>query len=168
MKRLYLIRHAKSSWKNPHLADFERPLSKRGKGDAPFMGKRLNKYKVKPDLIISSPAKRALKTAQIMAKEIKFPEKKIIADESVYEGDISALLQVIRNIDDSFNQVMLFGHNPDFSMLAESFTNYQVGNIPTCGIFCLDFDINSWKEAAPGKGIFIFFDYPKKHVTTQV
>lgn len=168
LKRLYLIRHAKSSWKNPDLADFERPLNKRGKGDVPYMGERLNQYKVKPDLIISSPAKRALKTAQIMAKKINFPRGKIIADESIYGGDISVLLRVIRNIDNSFKQVMLFGHNPDFSILAEYLTNYQVKNIPTCGIFCLDLNIDSWKEISSGKGVFVFFDYPKKHATTQV
>jgi phosphohistidine phosphatase len=163
VKRLYLIRHAKSSWKDPDLADFERPLNRRGKKDAPFMGKRLKKYGVKPDLIISSPAKRALKSATIIANEIDFPTKKIITDMTVYQADVPNLLDLIQNIDDSNSQVMLIGHNPDLTSLANYLSNYAISNIPTCGIFCIDFEISSWKNVAAGKGIFKFFDYPKKH-----
>jgi phosphohistidine phosphatase len=163
MKRLYLIRHAKSSWNNPDLADSERPLNKRGKRDAPFMGKCLKKYEAHPDLIMSSPAKRALKTANIIAKEIGFPKGKIVSNESMYMGSVATLFEVIRNIDESYNHVMLFGHNPDLTNLAEYLTNYPVDNIPTCGIFCMDFDIDSWKDISEGKGTLVFFDYPKKH-----
>jgi len=164
MKRLYLIRHAKSSWKNPDLADFDRPLNKRGKMNAPFMAQRLKKYGVKPELIISSPAKRALKTARLIAKEIDFPRKKIAADDLIYEADVSTLIEVIKKIDDSFSYVMMFGHNPAFTQLAEYLTNHQVYNIPTCGVFCVDFNMNSWKEISNGKGVLHFFDYPKKHL----
>jgi len=163
MRRLYLIRHAKSSWKNPGLADRDRPLNKRGKRDAPFMGTRLKKYNVKPDVIISSPAKRALDTAKIISKEINFPIAKIVTNESIYAADFSDLLLEIQIIDDAFDQVMIFGHNPELTELAEYLTNYQIDNMPTCSIFCIDFDINSWKEVSKGKGIFGFFDYPKKH-----
>lgn len=167
MKRLYLIRHAKSSWKTPNLADFERPLNKRGKMDAPFMGKRLKKYNIRPDFMISSPAKRALKSAKVIAKEINFPIKKIVTSKSIYTGDMPDLLKLIQNFDDSFNHVVLFGHNPCLTMLANYLTNYQVENIPTCGIFGMEFNINSWKEVSEGKGIFIFFDYPKKHLRSS-
>ena len=163
MKRLYLIRHAKSSWDDPDLADYERPLNKRGKEEAPMMGKRLKKSKVQPDLILSSPAKRALKTAKIIAKELDFPKKRIVTDEAIYEAGVPALLSVIRNIDDAFQQVLFCGHNPGLTDLAQSLTNVQIDNIPTCGVFCLDFDLPSWKEVADGKGIFVFFDYPKRH-----
>ena len=163
MKRLYLIRHAKSSWNNSDLTDFERPLNQRGKRDAPFMGKRLKDHKVKADLIISSPAKRALKTAKIIAKEIDFPTEKILPNESIYEEGTLASLKLIRNIDDSYNNVMLFGHNPTITSLATYLTNYQIQNMPTCSIFCMEFNIDSWKEMSEGEGTFIFFDYPKKH-----
>ena len=164
MKRLYLIRHAKSSWKDQGLADIERPLNKRGKQDAPFMGKRLKETKVHPDLIVSSPAKRALKTAKVIAEEIGYPKKRIKTDESIYLAGVSTLLHVIQNIEDSYQQVMLFGHNPGFTDLAESLTNQKFDNIPTCGIVCMDFDINSWKKVSEGKGKVVFFDYPKKYV----
>ena len=163
MKRLYLIRHAKSSWKDPNLQDFERPLNKRGKGDAPLMGQHLNSHQVRPDLIISSSAKRALKTARIIAKAIGFPKEQIVTDESIYEAGVSSLLQVIHHIDEAANQIMLFGHNPGLTMLAESLTNAVIENIPTCGIFCVDFDITSWKDVKAGTGTMVFFDYPKKH-----
>jgi phosphohistidine phosphatase len=164
MKRLYLIRHAKSSWKDPTVVDFDRPLNKRGKRDAPFMGKRIKSYQVQPDLIISSPANRAAKTAKIIAEEIGVPKKQIVYDESIYEAGVASLLHVIRNIDNSANQVMLFGHNPGLTMLAEYLTHILVDNIPTCGIFCVDFAIDSWKEVAEGSGKVVFFDYPKKHL----
>jgi phosphohistidine phosphatase len=163
MKRLYLVRHAKSSWKEPDLTDIERPLNTRGKQDAPCMGKRLKELKVHPDLIVSSPAKRARKTAKVIAKEIGFPKKDIVTNESIYLTGVSTLLIFIRNIKDSYQQVMLFGHNPGFTELAEYLTNQRFDNIPTCGIVCMDFDITSWKEVAEGKGDVVFFDYPKKH-----
>ena len=162
MKRLYLIRHAKSSWKNPDLPDLDRPLNKRGERDAPFMGKRLKKSKIRPDLIISSPAKRALKTARIIAKEIGYPKDKIMIKDSLYASSVSTIVNIIQYLDESIAEAMLVGHNPDFTSLANYLTNYGVDNIPTCGIFCVDFDIKLWKEVDQGKGILNFFDYPKK------
>ena len=162
MKRIYLVRHAKSSWKNPDLADFDRPLNSRGKRDAPLMGKRLEKMKVKPDIIISSPAKRALRTAKIIAEEIKFPKEKIVTKDSLYGASVSIILNIIHHLEDSIDEVMLFGHNPEFTSLANQLSDYQVENIPTCGVFCVDFDIQSWKDLNMGKGIFKFFEYPKK------
>ncbi|HEX9975353.1 MAG TPA: histidine phosphatase family protein [bacterium] len=164
MIRLILIRHAKSSWGDPDLADIDRPLNKRGKNDAPFMGKRLmEEHKAKPGLIISSPAKRALRTAKIIAKEIDYPERKIEIKDSLYGSGVQAILNIIQYLDDSVDEVMLFGHNPDLTSLADFLSNHEVENIPTCGIFCVDFDIESWKDVEGGKGIFKFFDYPKKH-----
>lgn len=163
MKRLYLIRHAKSSWKDKSLDDFDRPLNKRGKRDAPVMGKQLKQQQVMPDVIISSPARRALKTAKIIAREIDFPEKQIITDHSVYMADEQQLLTVIQNIDDSFQTAMLFGHNPGFTLFANTLSDYQIDNIPTCGVFCVDFEVASWKEVAAQRGAFQFFDYPRKH-----
>lgn len=164
MKKLYLIRHAKSSWRDLMQGDIDRPLNKRGKSDAPFMGKRLKKYGVQPDLLISSPAKRARKTARTVAREIGYPPKKIIFADKIYFGDLDDIFGIIRNISDSDKTVILVGHNPDITMLAEALTGRQVGNIPTCGIFCIDFKIESWREAVPGNGSFVFFDYPKKHL----
>lgn len=163
MKRLYLVRHAKSSWKNPELDDFDRPLNKRGKRDAPLMGQRLREANVRPDLIISSPAKRARKTAKIIAAQIEYPGKKIQWTESLYAAGTLTLLQILHKIEDSVEQLMLVGHNPGLTLLAELLTSEAVDNIPTSGAFALDLDIESWSQTGEGSGIPVFFDYPKKH-----
>jgi phosphohistidine phosphatase len=163
MKRLYLIRHAKSSWKEAMVTDFERPLNKRGKRDAPLMAKRLKSYQIQPDLLISSPAKRAAKTAKIIAEEIDFPRKRIVYDESIYEAGVSSLVHVIRHLENSVNHVMLVGHNPGLTMVANFLTNTVIENIPTCGIVCVEFPTDCWEEIEAGNGTIVFFDYPKKH-----
>lgn len=164
MKRLLLIRHAKSSWHDSDLSDIDRPINSRGKKDAPLMGKLLKKeYQAKPDAILSSPAKRALRTAKLIAREIDYPEDKIEIKNSLYASGMQAMLNVISYLDDSLNEVMLLGHNPDLTSLANYLSDEKIENIPTCGIYCVDFDVRSWKEVTNGKGIFRFFDYPKKH-----
>jgi phosphohistidine phosphatase len=161
MKRLLLIRHAKSSWSHPELDDFDRPLKKRGEKDAHVMGKRLAKQQIKPDCIISSPARRAISTATLMAKEMGFPIKEIATDKQIYAADVSDLIAVLQQIDDACDSVMLCGHNPSLTRLSHYLTHYQIDTIPTCGIFCIDFAIASWKELSQGIGTFVFFDYPK-------
>lgn len=161
MKRLTLIRHAKSSWDDPNLADLDRPLNKRGKRDAPMMGKRLAKRGEYPDLILSSPARRALKTAKAIAKELNYPPKKIMKDSRIYDGTTDDLIKLIRKISDNYDHLFLVGHNPDLNILSYRLSGYKVDNIPTCGVFCIDFDIESWKDVELGRGKFIYFDYPK-------
>ncbi|MDP6775588.1 MAG: histidine phosphatase family protein [Candidatus Latescibacteria bacterium] len=164
MRRLYLVRHAKSSWSDPELADIDRPLNKRGKRDAPAAGERLKKRKVRPDLIVSSPAKRARRTAGAIAEEIGFPGKNIATDDAVYHASSVELLSVIRGFDDAHGEVMMFGHNPGFTDLASLLTGAHVDNLPTCAIFCVDFDIGSWQEVGEAKGTLVFLDYPKMHL----
>ncbi len=163
MKRLYLLRHAKSSWKDPELADYDRPLNKRGKRDAPFMGQRLKKQGVRPDIILSSPAKRARRTAKLIAQEIDYPPKQIQWLESLYAAGSESMLQIISEIDDGFSQVLLVGHNPGLTDLAERLTGTLVDNIPTAGVMAIDFEIESWANMMEGSGTVVFFDYPKKH-----
>ena len=124
MKRtLFLVRHAKSSWDDVALPDEERPLADRGKRDAPMMGKRLAKRQVKPDLILSSPARRALSTAEIIAKELNFRAEDIVVDERLYATEADMLLGVIGELSDKLTCVMLFGHNPEFADLAQRLSN---------------------------------------------
>lgn len=162
MKYLYLIRHAKSSWDNPGLTDIKRPLSNRGKQDAPMMGKRLAAMGTKPDLLITSPAKRARKTAKKIAKKTGYPAHKIIIDNNLYLKGVINLLKTINEINEKYNTVFLFGHNPDFTSLANLLTHAQLYNIPTCGICCIAFDIGSWQFVKEGNGKLILYDYPKK------
>jgi phosphohistidine phosphatase len=161
MKRLYLIRHAKSSWADPDLDDFERPLNDRGQREAPMMGQRLKQANVQPDGILASPAKRALKTAKMLAAELDFPKERIMTAQSIYDAGVSDLLKVIRQIEDALQRMLFIGHNPGLTDLANYLTNVRLDNLPTCGVFCVDFDVSSWQEIAAGQGIFVFFDYPK-------
>ena len=118
MKKLFLVRHAKSSRDDPSLPDRDRPLDDRGKQDGPKMGKRLAQRDVKPDLLLSSPALRALTTAQLIAEEVGYERNAIVVDDRLYASDADELLDVIRALDKKLNRVMLFGHNPEFTDLA--------------------------------------------------
>lgn len=161
-KTLYLIRHAKSSWDNTSLSDHDRPLNKRGKRDAPFMAKVLRKKGIKPDLIISSTALRALDFAKIIAEELDYSRKKIIATKDLYMADERKMLEILRSADDSLNTVFIIGHNPYITEFANSLCNHNLDNIPTSGIFCIEFHVKKWNEINPGTGKFVSFDYPKK------
>lgn len=161
-RTLYLARHAKSSWKDSSLSDFERPLNKRGKNDAPAMGEILKERNVKPDLIISSPAKRAKKTACIIGEKIGYPEDKIVFNKDIYEASSRELLSIIHNLNGNINSVMLFGHNPAFTMLNNILGDKYIDNIPTCGVVALQFE-KSWNELNEKSGKLLFFEYPKLH-----
>jgi phosphohistidine phosphatase len=165
MKTLYLVRHAKSSWKYPNLDDFERPLNKRGRKNAPFMGKVLKKLKVAPDLVISSPANRAATTARIIAAAINYPLENIVYSEAIYEFSENALIHVIKQIEDSVNNAMVVGHNPAINGLANYIGDQPISNIPTCGVFCVDLDISSWAKIGEHCGKLKFFEFPKKHTS---
>jgi len=161
VKKLYLIRHAKSSWKDSELSDFERPLSKRGKADAPFMGALLHKKNVKPDLILASPAFRAKKTAEIIAKKLH-TTKKIVFLAEIYEANVSALEKILLELDDENSTVFLFGHNPSLNIFAQQYVDFEE-NIPTCGVVEIKFHCKSWNEIHKANARVVSFEYPKKY-----
>ena len=160
MKTLYLARHAKSSWKHPELSDIERPLNKRGKRDAPYIGNLLKEKGVKPNILISSPAVRARKTAVVIAERIDYTKSKILIDDKIYESSSTELLNIIKSFDDKYNSVMMFGHNPGFTMLNNYLTNSFIDNIPTCGVVGIRFK-SSWEKIDNASGKAFFFIYPK-------
>ncbi|HEY9006650.1 MAG TPA: histidine phosphatase family protein [Ohtaekwangia sp.] len=163
MKTLYIVRHAKSSWANPLQDDYDRPLNERGKNDAPRMGKRLKEKDIHPDLIISSPAKRAYSTAKRIAEVLKYAKEKIKTKKSLYHADEEAILSLIQGLKDKYNSVILFGHNPGLTEFVNSFQDAEldIDNVPTCGVVAFQLNIDSWKDATWGKGKMLFFDYPK-------
>lgn len=160
MRKLYIIRHAKSSWSDAALNDFERPLSKRGKANAPMMGERLKKKGVMPDIIISSPAKRAKSTAEMIAKEIGY-EKKVLFDENIYKSSVDELRKILTALDDKNSTVFLVGHNPELNMLVDYYVKFYE-NIPTCGVVEVEFDCDRWANIEPKYAKLLSFDYPKK------
>ncbi|MEH6308069.1 histidine phosphatase family protein [Olivibacter sp. CPCC 100613] len=159
-KHLYLIRHAKSDW-SFDLPDFDRPLNKRGLRDAPIMAKRLDLQNLRPDGLVSSPANRAISTAKIFAKELKFPDANIQEEETVYDADVQALLKVINSFPANLDCIALFGHNPGISLLAEYLCSDVSIDFPTCAIAFLSFDVDQWDEISMGTGNLIWFNYPK-------
>ncbi|WP_060825823.1 SixA phosphatase family protein [Sulfurospirillum cavolei] len=164
MKKIYLIRHAKSSWKDETLDDFIRPLNARGKRDVLFMGKRLKMFDVLPCAIYASPAKRSEKTAKELAKAVEFNKKKIIYTKKLYDSTFETYLSLIQSIDDHCNDVFIIGHNPTITEVGERLSGAILSNIPTCAIVCLRFDVEHFHEITEESGHILFFDYPKKHL----
>lgn len=161
MKTLLLIRHAKSSWDQPGLSDFDRPLNERGKKDAPAMARRLKEKGVDLDHLVSSPAKRARKTAKYFAEEFGLKKDEIQLIEGLYGATRSEFLQAVIDIDDQYKTVALFSHNPGITDFASSLTNVRVDDMPTCAVFALQVETETWKDFMDAERKFLFFDYPK-------
>ena len=161
MKTLLLIRHAKSSWKDSSIEDFDRPLNERGKSDAPVMAHRMLDKDVPIDIFISSPAKRAKKTAEIFAKEYKTKKDDIVFKSELYGAGEFAFYDVISKIDDKFQHAAIFSHNPGLTDFANQLTEVRTDNIPTCGIFAIKADCKNWADFRTAKKECLFFDFPK-------
>ncbi|MFN8288791.1 MAG: histidine phosphatase family protein [Chitinophagaceae bacterium] len=165
MKTLLLVRHAKSDWGDPGLSDFERPLNERGKKDAPAMAKRLAERKIKVDAIVSSPAKRAAKTAKAFAEELEVKKKDFEYKEELYLAAPSVFYDVVERLDDEYKTVALFSHNEGITDFANQLTDARIDNIPTCGVFAIKADCEKWSDFRHCKKEFWFFDYPKAGLT---
>jgi phosphohistidine phosphatase len=161
MKKLFLIRDAKSSWDDTTVPDKDRPLNARGKRDAATIGERIAKRDVKPDLIMSSPAKRALTTAEIIGKELDYKLKDIVVDDRLYPSTVDDLLNVIHKLGDKQKRVMLFGHNPGLTELAHHFSS-EITHMPTCAVAEFTFDAKSWSNISKATLARVTLDYPKK------
>lgn len=167
-KILYLVRHAKSSWKDASLADRDRPLNKRGRRSAPDMGKRLAVEGHQPELIISSPARRAFSTATKIAKELAYDESEIVTDESLYFSGIRSMVNLLEGLDDCYQKVMIVGHNPAMTSLLNILCDSSVHNMPTCAIAMIDFDMACWSEMSETGGTLQSYDFPKNREVSQI
>ena len=161
MKRLILIRHAKSSWKYPELTDFERPLNKRGKRDAPFMAHRMQELGYRPDQLISSPAERAKTTAGIFAEAWGLSSEQFSLEPALYEAWSSRLLHQVHDLSEEWNTVALVGHNPGFTSLLNSLSTEYLDNLPTCGVYGIEFAVSRWEDVRGEEGRRWFYEYPK-------
>lgn|SRR5690606_9950772 len=160
MKKLLLYRHAKSSWIDPFQEDHQRPLALRGLRDAPYMAQRLKKKAIFPEAIISSDAERAKATALITAENLHFPKDQIQWKRSLYHASETTLLREIREIDDRFNILFLFGHNPGLTELV-NLLGADLDNLPTCGQFGFIFNTDHWANIDQLNAKVWFYDYPK-------
>jgi len=160
MKKLVIIRHAKSDWEDTTIDDYDRPLNDRGFSDAPFMGQFLKKRGLVPDLIMCSPALRAIKTAELIAKEVDY-DKIICPNQYIYEAYVNTLQDIVSFINDDNETVFLVGHNPGVSALAYMLCELKE-SVPTCATVEIDFDCDSWMEVSKSNSTLISYDFPKK------
>lgn len=165
MKKLYIIRHAKSSWDDPSLSDFDRPLNDRGKRDAPRMAKRLKEKRLTPDAVLTSPALRAKDTCHIICEGLGFDKSKIEEKPALYHASDDQILKVIHTLKDRTGDeeenVLVFGHNPGLTEFANRLINGHILNIPTAGVVAVNMKIKKWKDSNWGCGTLLFFDFPK-------
>ncbi len=163
MRTLYFCRHAKSSWADPGQEDYDRPLNERGLRDAPNMA-RLFKDRGDPaDMIVSSPANRAVTTARAFARELRIDDDHFVQEPLLYHANVPIIASVLTRLPSDMHRVMLFGHNPGFSEVVEHFSNDSAGDLPTCGIVRIDFVANAWTELTRDLGTLVWFDYPKRY-----
>ena len=165
MKKLILVRHAKSSWDDINLKDHDRPLNGRGQEDAPFMGQLLAARSKERPVLVSSTAVRAHTTAKHFAKALGLTADDIHLEEAIYDASTMTLQQVINKLDPAWDVVALFGHNPGFTMLANLFyeDNY-LDNLPTCGIVEIVGEAaNSWDDFSPATAKVVAVHFPKQY-----
>jgi phosphohistidine phosphatase len=160
MKTLLLVRHAKSSWDTPGLSDFERPLNERGKKDAPEMAQRV-KDKLRVDLFVSSPAKRAKRTARIFAEIFGVDKDDMVLVDELYLAGTETFRAVVAKLSDEYQTIALFSHNPGITQYANTLSNVRVDDMPTCAVYAVQAACQNWNEFNDAEKQFLFFDYPK-------
>lgn len=162
MKRLVLLRHAKSSWSDDGLPDSERPLSGRGERDAPRMGARLHEHGVRPDLVLSSPALRARSTARHVAQATDYPAAAIRLEASLYLAAPEEILAVVAAQADAVDCLLVVGHNPGLTELTNLLLpELELANLPTAGTVVVDCATERWAEVRNAQRRLVYYDYPK-------
>ena len=165
MKRLYLIRHAKSSWNSPELSDHDRPLNERGNADAPEMAERLALQPLANPHVLISSAKRTQETWQHIAAATGIEEKNTTVLEQLYLAPAQVMMQCIANLPDDCETAIVIGHNPGISELA-GYTGADVVTMVTAQVVGLEVHVEQWSHLSAGTGDIVYFDYPKQHLTS--
>ncbi len=162
LRRLTLLRHAKSAVQEAGIDDHDRPLAQRGQQDAPVMGRRLLARGSRPTLFLTSSALRARHTAQIVAREIGYPAEFLQREPELYLATPKQIMAVVAGQGDSYRDIIICGHNPGLTELANQLTDSDIDNIPTCGMAIIDLELDSWSAITTAAGRLHLFDYPKK------
>lgn len=162
MKTLTIVRHAKSSWKDASLRDRDRPLNKRGKRDAPEMGRRIDEAGIRPSLILSSPAVRAWKTAKAVAEAINYPLEFLQKEDALYLASVERMLDVLVAQDNRFNNIMLVAHNPGLTEFANFLVPGLTNNLPTAGVVSVEIDQDDWSLYERPETRLVLHDWPKR------
>lgn len=162
MKTLFVMRHAKSSWENSHLSDFERPLNERGLKTAPFMGELMREKNIDPDLILSSPARRAAQTAEMIKESARFSAA-VKFDERIYEASPLTLLYLLGETGNEISSLMLVGHNPGLEGLIKILTG-KLESMPTAALAEIELNIEKWQEVSSNCGNPVSLIRPKEEM----
>ncbi len=163
MRQLTLIRHAKSSWSDLSLDDFDRPLNKRGKRDLPALAERMVRYELYPDCVLSSGANRAISTARVVTQALDIPFDEVQEIPELYASCYETLLNVLQNQPDRYRHIMMFGHNPGLEDLGFFLTQEPLVKFPTAAVMHIHLSITRWCELAESCGTLTLLDYPKLH-----
>lgn len=161
-KTLYIIRHGKSTWDYFNISDIDRPLKEKGIKNSYEMANRLNLLNVKPEIIMSSSAARAVSTALVFSRVLGVSNSNLYINDDIYMAGEYEMLDIINDFDDKYASVMLFGHNPTFTDLANHYAKDPIDDMPTAGMVTLKFEAESWKDISKKNVIFENCDYPKK------
>ncbi|MDH5274896.1 MAG: histidine phosphatase family protein [Gammaproteobacteria bacterium] len=160
--QLTLLRHAKSAWDDPATKDRDRPLNERGERDAPLMGQRLRARNARPTLFMTSPAVRARRTAQIVAHELGYPAEFLQYEKDLYLASAKQIIAVLARQASSNRDIVVCGHNPGITALANRLTGAAIDNIPTAGIVIIGLDLERWADLDKAEGELLLFDYPRR------
>lgn len=160
MRRLLLIRHAQAIPHEGPIADFDRPLSARGRREASAMASQVAEDLHAPPRLVASPAQRALGTAEIFADALAVPVAGIVREPRIYEAQPGTLLDIVNRLDDADPQVLLFGHNPGLTELAQLLALVPFADMSTCGVAYLSFEVASWREVVPDSGTLLRYRFP--------
>lgn len=163
MKKIFLVRHGKAVQRNEKKPDFQRNLVKKGENESGNIAKKIRKLGISPDFMVSSSANRALETAHIFAQNLKYQKNKIMVTDKLYEEiNEESSLNFSRSIDDKYNSIMLFGHDPTFSDFASYLVKDFDKGMPKSGVVGIEFRVKSWKEISKGTGKLLLFEFPKR------
>ncbi|SVC27495.1 uncharacterized protein METZ01_LOCUS280349 [marine metagenome] len=156
---LLLVRHAKSSWSNTSLADFDRPLNKRGVSNAPLMGQRIREYGLHLDAIITSTAERAQETSKLIAKEMAYEIEDIDLESDLYHASREVFINILSKQQN--RNIAMVGHNPGIQDFSYWLSSEPTVNFPTCGVIHISFSLDNWTEISKNSGKAMRFEYPK-------
>lgn len=168
MKRIIIVRHAKAIDRTEDIGDFERSLTEKGRNDSIKMARRLKKRGILPDLMLSSPANRALETAQVFAEELGYSPQKILLRDSIYESNAAeSFLYIFQELNDQIESAAIFGHNPSLSEFADILIDGFEHYIPKTAILEISYETDEWNKIMPGQGTLVDYDYPAKKIRIE-
>ena len=163
LKRIYILRHAKSSWSDPTLADLQRPLNKRGRRDAPLMASIMKRFEYIPDVIYLSPSMRTRLTIEPVVEELNISQENVFLESSLYHGYYDDYESVIWGVNDEIDSILMVGHNPGITYIANSCDGPIIDNVPTCGLLVINSQVEKWQKFHFSESKLIAFHYPKMY-----